>query len=64
MDEVREAEAEGLLPGAWAMMDEPQSEPVTAFRYGEIMFEESGRAVPYIIVPDTPEGRDPKYLVQ
>lgn len=63
-DEVRGAEA--LLPGQLTTdaSGEPQSEPCSEFRYGELQFEENGRAVPYLIVPDTPEGRDPKVVVQ
>ena len=61
-DEMREAEA--LLPGQLMASGEPQSEPCSEFRYGELQFEENGRAVPYLIVPDTPEGRDPKVVVQ
>ena len=62
-EDVREAER--LLPGQLASIDmlEPQSEPCSVFRYGELMFEETGRAVPYLIVPDTPDGRDPKAVV-
>lgn len=34
------------------------------FKYGEVLFEETGTKVPYIIVPDTPEGKDPKAILQ
>ena len=61
-EEMREAERL-ILPGQLAEMAEPQSEPCSVFRYGELMFEETGRAVPYLIVPDTPDGRDPKAVV-
>jgi hypothetical protein len=33
------------------------------FRYGEIFFEETGSTVPFLIIPDTEEGRDPSKIV-
>lgn len=33
------------------------------FRYGEIEFAETGRTIPYLIIPNTEEGRDPMNIV-
>jgi CRP-like cAMP-binding protein len=33
------------------------------FRYGKIEFAETGRTIPYLIIPNTAEGRDPMNIV-
>ena len=40
------------------------AKPKVKFRYGEVMFEETGAKVPYLIIPNTDEGRDPATIVQ
>ena len=34
------------------------------FKYGEIYFEETGRTVPYILVPDNERGRKPEQIIK
>jgi hypothetical protein len=36
---------------------------VVLCRFGQLYFEETGQQVPYLIIPDTPEGRDPETIV-
>ena len=33
------------------------------FKFGELYFEETGQLVPYLIIPDTPQGREPETIV-
>ena len=45
------------------MRDERQAK-TGRFRYGEIDFEETGNRVPYMIIPNSDEGRDPAKIVE
>eukprot|EP01043_Picozoa_sp_COSAG02_P051481 COSAG02_NODE_5422_length_4345_cov_3.380593_4_plen_702_part_00 len=47
-----------------ANVAEPISEEVGKFRYGEIEFEETGTRVPYLIIPATEDGKDPRKIVE
>ena len=35
-----------------------------SFRYGEILFEETGSVVPYLLIPDTEEGQNPQLVMK
>ncbi len=49
-DELGTSSGEEVVPGK--------------FRYGEIEFEESGTRVPYLIIPATEDGKDPRKIVE
>ena len=34
------------------------------YKYGEVLFEETGQKVPYLIVPDNADGKDPKKILE
>jgi hypothetical protein len=51
------------LPGMVGIDSDEEVEGAK-FRYGEIEFEESGNRVPYLIIPATDEGKDPKKIIE
>lgn len=53
----------GRLEDELVAQDE-HGEDAGKFRYGEIEFEETGARVPYLIIPATDEGKDPRKIVE
>ena len=53
-----------ILPGMIGEDVDEDDAPDAKFRYGEIEFEETGSRVPYLIIPNTDEGKQPKKIVE
>jgi hypothetical protein len=67
---ITEKEYEMLIDGQEAAdqrqhyLEKTEQKERSAFKYGEIKFQETGSRVPYLIIPDHENGRDPELILR